>query len=45
MGEGFLGTVAQTGKAIISADVSKDPTIFSRPRTNEKRNGRADHLE
>lgn len=28
MGEGFLGTVAQTGKAIISPDVSKDPRYF-----------------
>lgn len=29
MGEGFLGTVAQTGKAIISADVSKDSRYFA----------------
>jgi sigma-B regulation protein RsbU (phosphoserine phosphatase) len=29
MGEGFLGTVAQTGKAIISHDVSKDPRYFA----------------
>ncbi|MER3431459.1 MAG: hypothetical protein C4324_10560 [Blastocatellia bacterium] len=28
MGEGFLGTVAQTGKPIISPDVSKDPRYF-----------------
>jgi len=28
MGEGFLGTVAQTSKAIISPDVSKDPRYF-----------------
>lgn len=28
MGEGFLGTVAQTGKAIISHDVSKDERYF-----------------
>ncbi len=28
MGEGFLGTVAQTGRAIISPDVSKDPRYF-----------------
>ena len=28
MGEGFLGTVAQTGKSIISHDVSKDPRYF-----------------
>jgi sigma-B regulation protein RsbU (phosphoserine phosphatase) len=28
MGEGFLGTVAQTGKAIISHDVSKDTRYF-----------------
>lgn len=28
MGEGFIGTVAQTGKAIISADVTKDPRYF-----------------
>jgi sigma-B regulation protein RsbU (phosphoserine phosphatase) len=29
MGEGFLGTVAQTGKAIISHDVSKDGRYFA----------------
>jgi sigma-B regulation protein RsbU (phosphoserine phosphatase) len=29
MGEGFLGTVAQTGKAIMSPDVSKDPRYFA----------------
>ncbi|MGE3468577.1 MAG: PP2C family protein-serine/threonine phosphatase [Pyrinomonadaceae bacterium] len=29
MGEGFLGTVAQTGDAIISPDVSKDPRYFA----------------
>lgn len=29
MGEGFLGTAAQTGKAIISPDVSKDPRYFA----------------
>jgi serine phosphatase RsbU (regulator of sigma subunit) len=29
MGEGLLGTVAQSGKAIISADVSKDPRYFA----------------
>ncbi len=29
MGEGFLGTVAQSGKAIISADVSNDPRYFA----------------
>lgn len=28
MGEGFIGTVAQTGKAIISADVTKDARYF-----------------
>jgi len=28
LGEGFLGTVAQTGKAIISHDVSKDERYF-----------------
>ncbi len=28
MGEGFLGTVAQSGKPIISADVSKDARYF-----------------
>lgn len=28
MGEGFLGTVAQTGKPIICPDVSKDPRYF-----------------
>ena len=29
MGEGFLGSVAQTGKAIISHDVSKDSRYFA----------------
>jgi sigma-B regulation protein RsbU (phosphoserine phosphatase) len=29
MGEGFLGTVAQTGKSIISHDVSKDKRYFA----------------
>ncbi len=29
MGEGFLGTVAQSGKPIISGDVSKDPRYFA----------------
>ena len=29
MGEGFLGTVAQSGKAIISHDVSKDTRYFA----------------
>jgi len=29
MGEGLLGKVAQTGKAIISSDVSKDPRYFA----------------
>ena len=29
MGEGFLGTVAQSGKAIISPDVSKDKRYFA----------------
>src|SRR6187399_3647041 len=28
MGEGFLGTVAQSGKALISHDVSKDDRYF-----------------
>jgi len=28
MGEGFLGTVAQSGKSIISHDVSQDPRYF-----------------
>lgn len=32
MGEGFIGTVAQTGKAIISPDVSKDPRYFAARR-------------
>jgi len=37
MGEGFLGTVAQTGKAIISADVSKDERYFkARDRTRSE---------
>src|SRR6266436_9212547 len=29
LGEGFLGTVAQSGKAIISPDVSKDARYFA----------------
>jgi serine phosphatase RsbU (regulator of sigma subunit) len=29
MGEGFIGTVAQTGKALICSDVSKDPRYFA----------------
>src|SRR5215204_1677847 len=29
LGEGFLGRVAETGKSIISADVSKDPRYFA----------------
>lgn len=29
MGEGFLGTVAQTGKPIISSDVGADPRYFA----------------
>lgn len=29
MGEGFLGTVAQTGKPLISADVAKDERYFA----------------
>lgn len=37
MGEGFLGTVAQTSKAIISHDVSKDPRYFAaRERTKSE---------
>ncbi|MEP6945136.1 MAG: GAF domain-containing SpoIIE family protein phosphatase [Acidobacteriota bacterium] len=37
MGEGFLGTVAQTSKAIISQDVSKDPRYFAaRERTKSE---------
>ncbi len=37
MGEGFLGTVAQSGKAIISHDVSKDPRYFAaRERTRSE---------
>src|SRR2546423_9279113 len=37
MGEGFLGTVAQTGKPIISPDVSKDPRYFAaRERTRSE---------
>lgn len=37
MGEGFLGTVAQSGKAIISPDVSKDPRYFkARERTRSE---------
>ncbi|MEO7658338.1 MAG: GAF domain-containing protein, partial [Pyrinomonadaceae bacterium] len=29
MGEGFLGSVAQTAQAIVSSDVSKDPRYFA----------------
>ena len=37
MGEGFLGTVAQTAKAIVSPDVSKDPRYFkARERTRSE---------
>ncbi len=37
MGEGFLGTVAQTGEAIISHDVTKDPRYFAaRDRTRSE---------
>jgi sigma-B regulation protein RsbU (phosphoserine phosphatase) len=37
MGEGFLGTVAQTGKALISADVSQDDRYFAaRDRTRSE---------
>jgi phosphoserine phosphatase RsbU/P len=37
MGEGFLGTVAQTGKPIISHDVSQDPRYFpARDRTRSE---------
>lgn len=37
MGEGFLGTVAQTGKPIISADVSTDSRYFpARDRTRSE---------
>lgn len=37
MGEGFLGRVAQTGKAIISPDVSKDARYFAaRKRTRSE---------
>src|SRR5687768_2553000 len=37
MGEGFLGTVAQTGKPIISPDVSRDPRYFAaRKRTRSE---------
>ncbi len=37
MGEGFLGTVAQTGKSIISPDVSKDARYFAaRERTRSE---------
>src|SRR5688572_20297108 len=37
MGEGFLGTVAQTGKSIISPDVSKDERYFAaRERTRSE---------
>lgn len=37
LGEGFLGRVAQTGEAIISPDVSKDPRYFpARKRTRSE---------
>lgn len=37
MGEGFLGAVAQSGRAIISPDVSKDPRYFAaRERTRSE---------
>ncbi len=37
LGEGLLGTVAQTGKAIISPDVSQDPRYFAaRKRTRSE---------
>ena len=37
MGEGFLGNVAQTGKAIVSPDVSKDERYFpARERTRSE---------
>ena len=37
MGEGFLGTVAQTGKPIICADVASDPRYFeARKRTRSE---------
>jgi sigma-B regulation protein RsbU (phosphoserine phosphatase) len=37
LGEGFLGRVAETGKAIISPDVSKDPRYFAaRQRTRSE---------
>jgi sigma-B regulation protein RsbU (phosphoserine phosphatase) len=37
MGEGFLGNAAQTGKAIVSPDVSKDPRYFpARERTRSE---------
>src|SRR5580765_1812983 len=37
LGEGFIGRVAQTGKPLISADVTKDPRYFSaRERTRSE---------
>ncbi|MBX7169643.1 MAG: SpoIIE family protein phosphatase [Pyrinomonadaceae bacterium] len=37
MGEGFIGSVAQSGKPIICADVSKDSRYFAaRPQTNSE---------
>jgi serine phosphatase RsbU (regulator of sigma subunit) len=37
LGEGFIGRVAETGKAIISPDVSKDPRYFAaRGRTRSE---------
>ena len=37
MGEGFIGRVAESGKPIISADVSKDPRYFrARERTRSE---------
>lgn len=37
MGEGFIGYVAQTGKPLISADVTQDPRYFhARPKTRSE---------
>ncbi|MFN6964871.1 MAG: PP2C family protein-serine/threonine phosphatase [Pyrinomonadaceae bacterium] len=37
LGEGFIGTVAQTGRPIICSDVSRDPRYFAaRPQTRSE---------
>ena len=45
MGEGFLGRVAESGKAIICHDVSKDPRYFAARQRTRVRNGCAYHFK